>query len=332
MISRRVFIASVAALAAPLAVEAQPAAGAHRIGYLSPGFPPTAANPVATVAAFRARLAELGYLEGQTLKLEFRFAEGDIDRLPGLAAELVRLQPSIIVTAGSGATAAAKRATATIPIVMAASLDPVRDGLVQSLPRPGGNVTGLTVISDAELIAKRLQLAKELIPRAARLALVPAPRPLAGAAENWLRDGEAAARSMGFTTQVLEVHDLRRWDEVFAEAARGRADLVYFVEWAPYIAFGRQIAEQALRSQMPTVFGTRVHVEAGGLLSYGTNTGELARRAADYVDKILKGAKPADLPVEQPTKFQLVINMKTAKALGLTIPQSLLVRADEVIE
>ena len=331
---RRAFLAMVAgAIAAPPAAEAQqPAAGVHRIGYLSPGFPPTVTDPVGTLLAFRARLAELGYLEGQTLKLELRFAEGDTERLPGLAAELVQLRPRIIVASGSAATAAAKEATASIPIVMAASLDPIRDGLIQSLARPGGNVTGLTVISDAALIGRRLQLVKEVIPGATRLALVPAPRPRQQAGEVWLRDAEAAARSTGFSTQVLEVQDRRRWDQVFGTAVRGRADIIYFVEWGPYIALRNQIAEQALRSGTPTLFATRSHVEAGGLLSYGTDARELARRAADYVDKILKGAKPADLPVEQPTKFELVVNLKTAKALGLTIPQSLLLRADQLIE
>jgi putative ABC transport system substrate-binding protein len=319
----------LALFAAPLAAEAQPAAGVHRIGYLSPGFAPTAANPFPQLAAFRARLAELGYVEGQTLQLELRFAEGDPERLPGLAAELVQLRPSIIVPSGSAATAAARRATSTIPIVMATSLDPVRDGLIQSLARPGGNVTGLTVTTDAPLIAKRLQLVKELIPGATRLALVPAPRT---AGEHWRRDAETAARSAGFTSQILEVHDLKRWDQVFAEARRARADIVCFVEWAPYLALRGKIAEQALRYRMPTVFGPRIHVEAGGLLSYGADGVELHRRAAEYVAKILKGAKPADLPVEQPTKFELVINLKTAKALGLTIPPSVLARADEVIE
>jgi len=319
-------IFSLGLLAVPRAPEAQPAAGVHQISLLSPGFPSTATNPSQIVVAFSARLAELGYLEGKNLKLELRFAEGDTERLPGLAAELVRLRPSLIVTFGSIATGAAKRATATIPIVMAASLDPVGEGLVQSLPRPGGNVTGVAGISDTELIAKRLQLAKELIPRLARLALVPAPRSQSSAG-NWLRNAEAAARTIGFTTQVLEVHDLKRWDQVFVEARRGRADLVCFVEWAPYIAFRKEIAEQALRSRVPTLFSTRAHVEAGGLLSYGTNAIELARLAAIFVDKILKGAKPADLPVQQPTKLELVINLKTAKALGLTIPPSLLLRA-----
>ena len=332
-VERRRFMVAVAGglLATPLAAEAQPAARVYRIGYLSPGFPPTVTSPVATLGAFRARLAELGYREGQTVTLEARFAEGDPDRLPRLATELVQLRLNIIVTSGSAATAAASRATSTVPIVMAASLDPVRSGLIQSLARPGGNVTGLTGTSDAPLIAKRLQLVKELIPGATRLALVPAPRAVT-VGENWRRDAETAARSAGFTSQVVEVHDLKRWDQVFAEARGARADIVCFVEWAPYIALRKEIAEQALRYRMPTVFAPRSHVEAGGLLSYGADGVELNRRAAEYVDKILRGAKPADLPVEQPTKFELVVNLKTAKALGLSIPQSILLRADQVIQ
>ena len=334
LVDRRSFLGSLTAglLAAPLAVEGQPAAVLHRIGYLSPGFAPTETNPGGTLTAFRARLIELGYREGRTFELDLRFAEGDSERLRRLATEVVNLRPSIIVTVGSAATTAAKGATSTIPIVMATSLDPMREGLIQSLGRPGGNVTGLTVTSDAALIGKRLQLVKELIHGATRLGLVPAPRPRTQAGEHWFRDAETAARSTGFTIQVLEVQDQRRWDQVFAAAALGHANIVYFIEWGPYIALARQIAEQALRSRMPTMFGARPHVEAGGLLSYGTDGRELARQAADYVDRILKGARPADLPVEQPTKFELVINLKTAKALGFTIPQSLLQRADQVIE
>ncbi len=331
---RRAFLNTLAGslLAAPLNTVAQPAAGLHRIGYLSPGFFPAENGPSGILYVFRAHLAELGYQEGRTLKLDLRFAEGDAERLPRLAVEAVQHRPSIIVTIGSAATLAAKAATTIIPIVMALSLDPVREGLVRSLARPGGNVTGLTVTSDAALISKRLQLVKELIRGAKHLALVPAPRPRSQVGEHWLRDAKAAARSTGFTIQVLEVQDQRGWDQVFATATRDRVDLVYFVEWGPYIARARQIAEQALRSRMPTLFGARPHVEAGGLLSYGTDSRELARQTAEYVDKILKGAQPADLPIEQPEKFELVINFKTAKALGLTIPPSLLQRADQVIE
>ena len=329
-LGRRRFMAVVTGglLAAPLAAEAQPAGKMWRIGVLYPGFSPGGR----ILPALRARLADLGYVEGQNLTFDVRFAEGDATRLPLLATDLVRLTPAIIVTVGSAATIAAKHATATTPIVMATSLDPVREGLAQSLRRPGGNVTGLTEVSNAELIGKRFQLIKEIVPRATRVALVPAPAPLTRAAENWLRDAEAAARSTGFTTQVLAVHDLKHWDQVFAAAAQENADAVYFVEWGPYIASAKLIADQAIRSRMPTLFGASVHVAAGGLLAYGANVPEFARRTGDYVDKILKGAQPAELPIEQPTQFELVINVKTAKALGLTVPPSLLARADQVIE
>lgn len=269
-------------LAVPLAAEAQKPAGIHRIGYLSPGFPSTG-----IFVAFRARLVELGYIDGQTVSLDRRFAEGVTERLPELAAELIRLGPSVIVAAGSSASMVMKRATSTIPIVMSASLDPVEEGLVQSLSRPGGNVTGVTGSSgDTALIGKRFQLAKELIPSLARVALVPAPRVRSG---NWLRNTEAAAHAMALTTQVLEVHDLTHWDQLFAKATRERLDLVCFVEWAPYVASRNEIAQQALRSRVPTLFSARAHVEAGGLFSYGANPVEMARLAADYVDKILKG-------------------------------------------
>jgi len=323
---------AVLLLAAPPGAEAQPAAGVHQIGFLSPGFSSTATDPNSILGVLRGRRDALGYRDGQNLKQDLRFTDGDSERLQELAADLVRLRPSIIVTSGSSAAAAAKGATTTIPIVMSTSLDPVREGLVQSLARPGGNVTGLSAISDAALIGKRLQLVKELIPGATRLALVPPPRPLTRAGENWLRDSEAAGRSTGFTTQVLEVHDPTQWDQVFAAAARGRTDVVYFIDHAAYFPHRKQIAEQALRSRMPTLFGLRPGVEAGGLLSDGTDSREQARLAYTFVHQLRRRAKPAALPVEPPTKFELVINLKTAKALGLTIPQSLLQRADEVFQ
>ena len=323
-VERRTFMAMIAGgfVGASLVAEAQPARKMWRIGVLDPGFGPAGR----IFSALRARLIELGYVEGQNLALDVRFAEGDATRLPLLAADLVRLAPTIIVTVGSAATIATRRATATIPILM------VRDGIVETLRRPGSNVTGSTEVSNAELIGKQFQLIKEIIPRATRMALVPVPAPLTRAAENWLRDTEAAARSTGFTTQVLVVHDSKHWDQVFAAAARQHADVVYFIEWGPYIASAKLIADQAIRSRMPTLFAAPVHAVAGGLLAYGTNVPELARRAGDWVDKILKGARPAELPIEQPTPFVLVINLKTARALGLTVPPSVLARADQVIE
>lgn len=214
---------------------------------------------------------------------------------------------------------------------MGAVLDPVREGIVASLARPGGNVTGIAVISDADLIAKRLSLVKEVLPRASRLTIVPMTRPFSIGTEVWLKDTEAAAKALGLTVQVLEVKDPSRWDEVFAAAAAKRADALYPVEYAAFTFHAKHLAEAALKHRIPTVFGNRDLVEAGGFLSYGTSLAERWRRAAELVDKVLQGAKPADLPVEQATKFELVINLRTARALGLTVPNSVLLQADDVI-
>jgi putative ABC transport system substrate-binding protein len=216
---------------------------------------------------------------------------------------------------------------------METSLDAVREGIVASLARPGGNVTGMTLVSDPDFIGKRLQLLKEVLPRASRLAIVvPGTRPISRAGEVWLKDTEAAAKALGLTVEVLETKDPSRWDEVFAAAVGKRVDALYPIEAPAYVFYAKHIAEVALKQRIPTVFGYREHVDAGGLLSYGPNPAAMGRRAAEVVDKVLKGAKPADLPIEQPTNFELVINLKTAKALDLTIPQSVLLRADEVIQ
>jgi putative ABC transport system substrate-binding protein len=333
MIARRTFLAGTGAvlLAAPLSAQAQQTGKVYRIGYLSNGFAATPARPVRPLEALRQRLRELGYVEGVNVVIEYRFAEGNNERLPALAAELVRLKPDVIVIRSSPAAVAAKKASGTIPIVMEVSLDAVREGIVASLARPGGNVTGMTLVSDPDLIGKRLQLLKEVLPRASRLAIVGPTRP-SRAGEVWLKDTEAAAKTLGLTVEVLETKDPSRWDEVFAAAVGKRVDALYPIESPAYAFYAKHIAEVALKHRIPTVFGYREYVDAGGLLSYGPNPAAMGRRAAEIVDKVLKGAKPADLPVEQPTKFDLVINLKTAKALGLTIPQSVLGRADEVIE
>jgi putative ABC transport system substrate-binding protein len=333
-VDRRTFVrASVLSLlAAPLAAEAQQAGKVYRIGFLFVGFAPTPARPVRGLEDLRQRLRELGYVEGANVVFEYRFIAGNPERLRALAEELVRLNLDVIVTRGSSAAAAAKRATGTIPIVMASSVDPVREGIVASLARPGGNVTGVMNMSDTDLIGKRLQLLKEVLPGCARLAIVPVPRPFPRTAEDWLRDTGAAATSLGLIVQVLEVKDPSQWDEVFAAAVGKQADVMYPMEAPPYVFHAKHIAEVALKHRIPTVFGLREHVDAGGLLSYGANVSALYRRAAELVVKVLKGAKPRDLPIEQPTEFELVINLKTAKALGLTIPPSVLLRADHVIE
>ena len=312
---------------APLASEAQQPGKVYRIGLLDFSAPDPARQ--AWWGALRQQMRQLGYVEGQNVSFEPRWAQGEDDRLPKLAAELVGLKVDLIVTGGSNAALAAKRASSTIPIVMASGSDPVAVGLVASLRQPGGNVTGMTSIN-SELAGKRLELLRTVAPRASRIAILwdeRDPGSRLGA------DGtEAAAKTVGLTIHSVSVGSLSGLDAAFATAVRGRAGALIIVSTARLFSYRKRIAELALKHRLPAVVGSREYVEAGGLASYGTDFPDLFRRAAVYVDKILKGAKPADLPVEQPTKFELVINLKTAKALGLTIPQSLLQRADEVIQ
>ncbi len=268
-------------------------------------------------------------MEGQNIAIESRWAEGKYERLPGLAAEPVRLRVDVIVTAAVPAIRAAKEATRTIPVVMAAVVDPVATGLVASLARPGGNITGLSVMSP-ELVGKQLEMLRELAPKVSRVAVLWDPANPGNPPQ--LRAAELAARGLGMRLQLLEARSPREIDEAFAAMTRERAGaLVVLVD----ILFGDQrarIANLAASRRLPAVYGLTEHVEAGGLMAYAPSFVDAYRRAASYVDKILRGANPGDLPVEQPTKFELVINLKTAKALGLTIPPSLLGRADEVIE
>jgi putative tryptophan/tyrosine transport system substrate-binding protein len=299
-----------------------------RIGYLSQ-FEPARESPRAE--AIRLALRELGYVEGQNIAIEYRYAEGKRDRFPELAAELVRLKVDIIVAAGGTVIVqAAKNATKTIPIVMmGGGLDPVEAGLVESLARPGGNVTGLTLLS-TELGGKRLELFKEAVPKLARVAVLydPANPPSVLEVKEVL---PVPARALGLTLQPWEVRAADGFEKVFAALNKQRPDGLY-VLGAPLMAANQtRIAGLALKSRLPSV-GNRGYVDAGGLMSYGADIADSYRRVAYYVDRILKGAKPADLPVEQPTKFELVINLKTAKQIGLTIPQSVLYRADKVIK
>ena len=326
---RRGFMAVMAGglLATPLAAEAQQAGKVYRIGLLDFSAPDPARQ--AWWNAFRQQMRELGYVEGQNVSFEPRWAQGEDDRLPKLAAELVGLKVDLIVTAGSNAALAAKRATSTIPIVTASGSDPVAVGLVASLRQPGGNVTGMTSLN-SELAAKRLELLRNVAPRASRIAILWDERD-AGSRLN-VDETEAAAKTAGLTIQRVAVGSAAGIEAAFATVVRGRAGALIIVITARLFSYRKRIAELAVKHRLPTVVGLREYVEAGGLASYGTDFPDIFRRAAVYVDKILKGAKPADLPVEQPTKFELVINLKTAKALGLSIPPSLLGRADEVIQ
>jgi putative ABC transport system substrate-binding protein len=323
----RLAILTLALLVLPTALGAQPPGKVVRIGLLDFG----AANPSSEARwkALRDRLRELGYVEGQNVAFEPRWGNGQVDRLPGLAAELVNLKVDIVVTATGEASLAAKRATSSIPIVFATSADPVRLGLVASLARPGGNITGLVSLS-SDLSGKRVEFLKRMIPRAARIAVLSDPENRSS--EFILRDAESVAKSLGVVVQSVDVRGPKEFDAAFSTIKRARADAVILAVNTPLIAHRGRIAELAVSHRLPLMAPAREFAEAGALVSYGTDYPDRFRRAATYVDRILKGAKPGDLPIEQPTKFELVINLKTAKALGLTIPQSVLGRADELIQ
>jgi putative tryptophan/tyrosine transport system substrate-binding protein len=309
-----------------LSAEAQQPIKIPRIGYLGGASPSLAA---ARIEAFRQGLRELGYVEGKNIVIEYRYAEGKLDRLPALAAELVRLKVDIIVTAAPAVTQAAKEATNTIPIVMTNEADPVGTGFVTSLARPGGNVTGLSTLAP-ELSGKRLELLKEAVPKLSHVAVFgTSTQP--GYAQG-LRETELAARAFGVHLQALDVLDPKDIATAFREASKRRADGVLVLPSPVFNSHRTQVVKLAVKNRLPAIHYAAEWVEEGGLMSYGTNFVDLHRRAAIYVDKILKGAKPADLPVEQPTKFELVINLKTAKQIGLTIPPNVLARADKVIK
>jgi len=281
------------------------------------------------VDAFRQGLSELGYIEGKNIAIEYRYAEGKEDRLPALAADLVRLKVDIIVAGGGNATLAAKNATKTIPIVLTAVSDPVGSGLVASLARPGGNITGLTGIN-SDLSGKRLELLKEMILGVSRVViLLYRDNP---AATLLLKETEAAAQLLRVQVQILEVNDSSELENVFEAAKKGRSEAIDILSSAFFVAQRKEIVELAAKVRLPAIYVDSTFTDAGGLMSYGANIPDMYRRAAVYVDKILKGAKPSDLPVEQPKKFELVINLKTAKQIGVTIPQSVLYRADKVIK
>ena len=331
MMNRRTFLAGTGAvlLAAPLAAEAQQAGKVVRIGYLTIDL----AAASQTTEAFRRGLRDLGYVEGRNVVIEYRDAEGKSQRLPAHAAELVALKVDVIVTAGGTLAAlAAKQVTKTVPIVFIAVSDPVASGVVNTLAQPGGNVTGLSN-SNAELVGKRLEHIAHAVPGVSRVVVLWQPGGLGERTEReMLKQADDAARALGVRLQFVEAREAADLEPAFSEMTRARADALTVFPSTMFFNEGRRITSLAAKNRLPAVYPLREFVEAGGLMAYGTNIADLFRRAATYVDKILKGAKPADLPVEQPTKLELVINLKTAKALGLTIPPSLLGRADEVIQ
>jgi putative ABC transport system substrate-binding protein len=296
------------------------------IGYLTT--PSLSAN-AARIEAFQQGLRELGYVEGKNIVIEWRSAEGKLDRVPALAAELVRLKVDLIVTGGPQSTRAAKEATITIPIVMAFDNDPVGNGFVASLARPGGNITGLSTLYP-EISGKQLELLKEIVPRLSRLAVLGNSTHPGNAQA--LKETELAAGALAVQLQYLDVRDPKDIETAFRAASKGRADAVLVLENAVLTSHRKQLIELAVKSRLPAIYPQTEYTEAGGLIYYGTNTPDLFRRAAIYVDKILKGAKPADLPVEQPKKFEFIINLKAAKQIGLTIPPNVLARADKVIK
>ncbi len=326
MISRRVFLAcGIAVVAVRSSAEGQPAITIPRIGVLIPGGPPL--EKVPNWEGFRQGLRDLRYVEGQTILLEYRWAEGKPERYPDLVADLLKLPVDVLVPMSVAALPAIRRATATVPVVAVSMSDPVEDGFAKTLARPGGNITGLTLANN-ELVAKRVQLLKEAIPTAIRMTLLRNPRPGATSAAVY----QAAADSLGIQLQVLEVRDVGELEPAFQTIVRSRAQALILAQ-DPLFSFERQqIATLALKRRLPTISGETGFAEAGGLMTYGVSIYDNFRRAAAYVDKILKGARPGDLPIEQPTKFELIVNLKTAKVLGLRLPPSILARADQVLQ
>jgi putative ABC transport system substrate-binding protein len=304
--------------------EAQQPKKVHRIGFLITSTPATISP---RLDAFKQGLRELGYVEGKNFVIEYRYAEGKIDRLAALAAEFVRLNVDVIVTNGSPPTRAAKEATSTIPIVMTQDADPIGSRHVASLARPGGNITGLSNLSP-EISAKRLELLKEIVPRLFRVAAIGTS---SQSTAQQLKDTELAAKEFGVGLQYLDVQDPKDIPTALQAAINGRAEAVLVLQSGVLNSQRKQIVELTVKNRIPAIYYAPEWVEDGGLMSYSPNIADLFRRAASYVDRILKGAKPAEMPVEQPTKFELVINLKTAKQIGLTIPPSVLARADKVI-
>jgi putative tryptophan/tyrosine transport system substrate-binding protein len=325
---RKIAVRTLSALllAFCFSAEAQQSAKITRIGYLDAVSLSVNAAPV---EAFRQGLRKLGYAEGKNIFIEWRSADGKLDRLPALAAELVHLKVDIIVTGGRSATRAAKEATSTTPIVMTQDSDPVANGFVASLARPGGNITGLSTLAP-ELSGKQLELMKEIIPKLSRVAVFGSSTSPGNAQS--LTEVELAARAFKLQLQYLDVLDPKDIETAFRAASNGRADGVLVLNSPVFASSRTQVVDLAMKSRLPAIYYSSEFVEDGGLMTYSTSLTDLRRRASAYVDKILKGAKPGDIPIEQPTKFELVINLKTAKQIGLTIPQRVLARADRVIK
>jgi putative ABC transport system substrate-binding protein len=327
VINRRdLLIALGAAACTPTLVRAQPPARVRRIGLLSPLAP---SDTAAWHQAFRRGLHDLGWVEGRNVSIEYRYAEGRIERLPELAAELVRLKVDVIVASSTTVALAAQKATTAIAIVMAGALDPVAIGLVESLARPGGNITGLSQMV-VELSGKRLELLKEIVPKLSRVAVLWNPRG-AASIQGW-KGIQLPARQLGIQLHSLEVQSPSDLDQAFEDATRARAGALFIMPDSLMTSNLKRIAGLAAKSRLPSMYQWSEFADFGGFVAYGPDRADMFRRAATYVDKILKGAKPEDLLVEQPTKLEFVINKKTAKALGIRIPQSILVRADRIIE
>ena len=316
---------ALAGLFSPGVVAAQQAAKVTRIGLLA-----TDPSVNSVREAFIQGLRDLGYVEGHNVVIEYRYSEGHLDRFPALATELVALKVDVIVASGTPAALAAKQATRTLPIVFVAVADPITSGLVTSLGRPGGNLTGSSLLF-SELVGKCLELLKQAVPGVSRIAVLRQRDPGRTVA-NALEQADLAARALGVRLQSVEVRGPADFDKAFAEMRRGRSGALTVFGGAILINHRKRLVDLVATNGLPAVYHVREYVDAGGLMSYGPNFADLFRRAATHVDKILRGAKPGDLPVEQPTRFELVINLKTARALGLTIPQSVLARADHVIE
>jgi putative tryptophan/tyrosine transport system substrate-binding protein len=330
VMERRAFLGTLAGglLAAPLTVEAQQAAKVVRIGYLAANL---AASPHLREAFFQG-LRDLGYVEGRNVVIEYRDAEGKYERFPALATEPVALKVDVIVVTSTPSAVAVKQATRTIPIVFTWAADPVESGLVTSLARPGGNITGSSFFAP-DLVGKRLDLLKRALPGVSRVAALWHPGDYVERMEkDMLTETDRAARALGLRLQVVEARGPEDFDRAFSDMTTGRAGALTVLVSPMFFGERRRLVDLAAKTRLPTVFPWREYVDAGGLMAYGADLADLFRRAATYVDKILKGTKPGDLPIERPTKFELVINLKTAKALGLTIPPSLLQRADQVIE